>query len=90
MEERASSRHTITLDKREKLSASGVMDVLSFDEENIVAQTDKGMLVIRGSNLHINNLNLDKGDLSVDGNISSLSYEEESMGGSGFLRRLFK
>ncbi len=90
MEERASSRHTITLDKREKLSASGVMDVLSFDEENIVAQTDKGMLVIRGSNLHINNLNLDKGDLSVDGNISSLAYEEEGMGGSGFLRRLFK
>ncbi len=90
MEERTSSRHTITLDKREKLSASGVTDVLSFDEENIVAQTDKGMLVIRGSDLHINSLDLDKGELSVDGNVTCLSYEEESMGGSGFLRRLFK
>ncbi len=90
MEERASSRHTITLDKREKLTASGVTDVLSFDEENIVAQTDKGMLIIHGHNLHIINLNPEKGELSADGNITSLSYEEESLSGSGLWRRLFK
>lgn len=90
MEERASSRHTITIDKRERLSASGVTDVLSFDEENIVAQTDKGILVIHGRNLHISNLNPDKGELSAEGIITSLSYEEESMGKSGFWGRLFK
>ncbi len=90
MEERASSRHTITIDKREKLSASGVTDVLSFDEENIVAQTDKGILIIQGHNLHINNLNPDKGELAAEGTITSLSYEEEGLTKSGLWGRLFK
>ncbi len=90
MEERTSSRHTITIDKREKISASGVTDVLSFDEENIVAQTDKGILIIHGRNLHINNLNPDRGELAAEGIVTSLSYEEEGPGRSGFWGRLFK
>lgn len=84
------SRHTITLDNREKLNITGVTDVLSYDEENIVAQTEKGILIIRGDNLHIANLNTDKGTLTADGNISSLTYDNEQEFKGSLLSRIFK
>lgn len=85
-----SSKHTINLDNREKLVATGITDILSFDEENIVAQTENGILVIRGYNLHINSLNLEKGSLIADGNVYSLSYDNENSSKGSLLGRLFK
>ncbi|MDO4300898.1 MAG: sporulation protein YabP [Clostridia bacterium] len=85
-----SSKHTINLDNREKLVATGITDILSFDEENIVAQTENGILVIRGYNLHINSLNLEKGSLTADGNVYSLSYDNENSSKRSLLGRLFK
>ena len=64
--------HGLTLNRREKINATGITDVISFDEENIVAQTTLGVLIIRGDKLHINSLNLEKGTLNVDGNILPL------------------
>lgn len=84
------NRHTITLDNREKLAATGVTDILSFDEETIIAQTENGILVIRGCNLHINSLNLEKGSLIADGNVSSLAYDNESGSKGGLWSKLFK
>lgn len=89
MEEKL-SKHLITIEKREKVCMSGVLDVLSFDEENIVAQTDSGIIILRGYNLHINNLNLDKGDLNIDGTILSLTYDDLPNSKESFLNRLFK
>ncbi len=84
------SRHTIHLDNREKLEAAGITDILSFDEETIVAQTEKGILIIRGDNLHILSLNLEKGILIADGNVSSLAYDNERESKGGMWGRLFK
>ena len=81
--------HSLVLDGRERLSITGVQDVASFDEASIVAQTTMGLLVIRGENLHIERLSLELGELIVDGEVSSLDYEQESGGGGGFFRRLF-
>lgn len=82
--------HTITLDNREKLQASGITDILSFDEETIVAQTNDGILIIRGSNLHITSLNLEKGSLIADGSVTGLNYDNETAQSGGLLSRLFK
>jgi len=83
--------HNIIMEGRERLSISGVEDVESFDEETIVVYTSKGMLIVKGSDLHIEKLSLDGGDLSVEGHIDSLRYEEESSGGGGgLISRLFK
>lgn len=84
------NRHTITLDSREKLNITGVTDVLSYDEENIVAQTEKGILIIRGDNLHIANLNTDKGTLTADGNISGLTYDNEQVSKGSLFGKIFK
>ncbi len=82
---------TLILDNREKLSVTGVVDVESFNEENIIAVTDIGVLVIRGTELHINKLNLDSNELVVEGDIFSLEYTDgENTKSKSFFGKMFK
>ena len=87
---RADLPHNIILEGRERLSISGVEDVESFNEESIVIYTSKGLLLVQGSDLHIEKLSLDGGDLAVEGQVLSLRYEEETRERGGLLSRLFK
>ena len=80
--------HELRLDNRSKLSVSGVSDVESFDETTVVLHTARGVLIIRGENLHLQTLSIDGGQVAVSGTIDSLSYEEPQKTG-GFFRRLF-
>lgn len=81
--------HSLILENRKILTATGVSNVDSFDEQTVVAYTDLGELVIRGSKLHIEKLNIESGELTLDGEISSMSYSESRAAG-GFFTRLFK
>lgn len=81
--------HKLTLDGRKLLTMTGVTDVESFDDEMVVLHTNKGTLVIRGSGLHLQLLSLDGGQVHVDGNVCSMTYEDDLPGGSGFFSRLF-
>ena len=86
-----SMQHRMELDSRERLVVTGVEEVERFDEEEIVMATTAGTLVVGGTGLHIGKLNLDGGELHVDGSIHTLLYEDRVPGSSqgGFLRRLF-
>lgn len=87
------SRHQIIMDRRENISITGVVEVISFDEETICCETEMGILIIKGSNLHVNKLNLDDGELAIDGDIENLGYEDNMMyskGGSSFLSKIFR
>jgi len=79
--------HNLILEARKSLSVSGVIDVPAFDETQIDALTSNGLLCIRGTNLKIENLSKDTGELLVLGEIDSLGYSAASSG--GFLKRLF-
>jgi len=79
----------IILEDRARLSVTGVLDVDSFDDRQIVAKTVKGTLILRGSDLHIDKLSLDTGDLVVTGLVTELGYEETAPSGS-LWQRLFK
>lgn len=81
--------HHIHLDERNALSISGVVEVESFDETTIVMSTSQGDLIVRGNDLHIEQLSLDGGDLKVEGSIDSLTYEERPARG-GFFARLLR
>ena len=83
-------KHSINMEERKRAFITGVTDVLSFDEECIVADTAEGALVFRGRDLHITNLNLDKGELNVDGEFTGISYEETVPFKSGFFGRIFR
>ncbi|TCO71362.1 sporulation protein YabP [Marinisporobacter balticus] len=96
MEERRSTKsksQNIILENREKLSISGVEHVTSFDENTIILETIKGVLTIKGNHLDMNKLNLDDGNVVVEGEIEAMMYSDrDSMGskGIGFLGKMFK
>lgn len=73
---KGSTRHCISIDEREKIVVTGVIDVLSFDEESIIMDTEQGMLILRGEHLHVGKLNLENGEVCVDGLVESLEYSE--------------
>ena len=66
--------HILTLDNRSLLTLTGVEDVAGFDEQTINVRLPDCALVIKGSSLHISKLNLDTGDVVIDGRIGSLQY----------------
>ena len=65
--------HELRLENREKLSVTGVREVESFDENAVVLHTARGVLIIRGENLHLKTLSIDGGQIAVTGTIGSLS-----------------
>lgn len=78
--------HKLTLDRREKLTVSGVTEVVSFDENCVVVGTGLGRLVIQGEGLRLKQLTPEGGNVTVEGKVGSLAYEELRTG--GWLRRL--
>lgn len=86
---RGGTAHTVTMEERERLCISGVEEVESFDETTIVMETVAGVLVVRGSGLHIEQLSLEGGQLQVEGQVESLTYEEDRGSRGGLLARLF-
>ena len=94
MEERQASRqHKIILTNRGTCALNGISDILSFDVNEILLETDMGMLMIRGTDLHVNRLTLEKGEVDISGKIDSLQYSDMAKGvrqGESLLSRLFK
>ena len=76
--------HKIVMTDRNICNISGVCDVLSFDVAEILLETEQGMLMLKGNDLHVSRLMLDKGEVDVDGKIDSLTYSENTgYGGKG-------
>jgi len=69
------AKHRLVVEKRESVAITGVMDVISFDEEQVICETDLGVLILRGAGLHVSNLNLDSGLLDIFGEIEGITYE---------------
>jgi sporulation protein YabP len=82
--------HHVMMEERSSLTVSGVSDVERFDENEIVMTTSRGTLVVAGEQLHIEKLSLDGGDLRVEGEINSLSYEEDRRERGSLLSRLLR
>ena len=95
-EERKNMANTVIqnliLENREKLSISGVLDVLSFDDQIIILETELGMLTVKGENLRINKLSIDTSEVVVEGEISSLAYNDKDFDkkSGSFLSKIFK
>lgn len=68
--------HKIILNNRKNGSFTGVLDVISFDISEILLETEQGMLNVKGKDLHVNRLNLEKGEVDIEGIIESLSYSQ--------------
>lgn len=81
MEERQASRqHRVILTNRGTCALNGISDILSFDVNEILLETEMGMLMIRGIDLHVNRLTLEKGEVDLSGKIDSIQYSDVSKG----------
>lgn len=68
----------LILENRNKLSISGVKDVLSFDDQVVIMETELGLLTVKGDNLKINKLSIDTSEVIIEGEINNLGYSEHS------------
>ena len=68
--------HKLILNNRHTGSFTGILDVLSFDLSEVLLETEMGMLHIKGKDLHVNRLNLEKGEADIEGEIDSMAYSE--------------
>ena len=81
----------LILENREKLNVSGVNDVLSFDDQVVIIETELGLLTVKGENLKINKLNIDTSEVIVEGRIDNLGYSQnQSKNEGGILGKIFK
>ena len=88
MEKDIQQAHELRMSDRAHLSLSGVREVESFDETVIVLSTVRGLLIVRGEKLKLQALSVDGGQVSIQGAIDSISYEE-ARNTQGFFKRLF-
>lgn len=93
MDEIRARTHKVMLENRSAASVSGIQEVVSFDENQIVLDTDMGLLTIKGKGLHVNRLTLEKGETDIEGTVDSLVYssnEAYRRSGESLFSRLFK
>lgn len=82
----------LILENRSKLSISGVLDVLSFDDQVVILETELGLLTVKGENIRINKLSIDTSEVIVEGDISNLSYSDKTSekNKSSLMSKIFK
>ena len=93
MEERGNlSDHSLKLKDRRIGTVTGVQDIKSFDDKEILLFTKAGKLLIKGEQLHIKGLDLEKEEALIEGKINSLSYitRNKPVSKESLLKRMFR
>lgn len=94
MEERVATKgHKIIVQDRSGGSITGVIDVISFDTKEILLMTELGVLMIKGDDLHVKRLSVEKGEAEITGKVDSMTYSEMKSAGEtagNLIGRLFK
>ena len=90
-DEKRRSRHTVSIDERERIRMGGVLEVLSFDEEGVMLETECGLMMLKGTGLHMGKLDLDAGEVTVEGLFDSITYSDGTLSDKhSFLGKLFR
>jgi sporulation protein YabP len=83
--------HNVIMENRKTLMISGVTDVDNFNDRTIVIYTCMGELVVQGRDLHVNSMSVETGDMSIEGDIWSLTYgDKDKKGPVSFFGKLFR
>lgn len=81
----------ILVENRSKVTITGVEQVESFNDNTIILTTVKGGIVIKGENLNVGKLNIDNGNINIEGNINGINYSDKSLGQKGnIIGKIFK
>ncbi len=90
MQENVFNESNIFIENRAKTRITGVIDVDNFDDFNISVKTDKGYIIIGGEELKINKLDVESGELHIEGKFNSLIYNENVKNEGSIFNRIFK
>ncbi len=85
--------HEVVLKHREDCKITGVEEVISFDEKAVTADTQMGMICVKGENLHVKRVSLDTGELEIEGMVCSIQYQtnqRKGKKGENFVKRLVR
>lgn len=69
----------VILENRKKLTLTGIKDVLSFDDEIIVLESELGLLNVKGRDLKVNKISVETGDVIIEGTIKMFEYSDKDM-----------
>ena len=85
------SEHIVSMNNRGTLKASGVEDIVSFDDMTVILVTCDGVMTVEGENLRIIKLCVETGDIHIEGRVSAIYYtESENKKDGGFFNKMFK
>ena len=94
MEEKLGTRpHKCIIQNRMLTNITGVREVVSFDENQVVLDTDMGLLTLKGKELHVSRLTVEKGEVDLEGSVDSMVYssnEAYRKSGQSMFQRLFR
>lgn len=93
MEQASNKSHKLTMVNRKGLNLTGINDVISFDMNEVLLESSQGMLLIKGNDLKVGRVQLELGEVDVDGVVESLIYSEVSSyakKGQSLLKRMFR
>lgn len=86
-------QHKMSMTNRRNCALTGVMDVIAFDENEVILETDMGILLLKGKGLHVKRLSLEQGEVDLEGKLDSFLYSEQkgmAAKGESFWGKLFK
>ncbi len=85
------NNHHILVRNRESLEITGISKIDSLNDETFVLETIFGQMIISGSNLEMRNLNIDKGELFISGQVNVIEYHDKAKKkNEGIMNKLFK
>lgn len=85
--------HKLSMDNRKRLTLTGIKDVVSFDLTRVLLESTLGMIHIKGSDIKVTRLSLEKGEVDIEGTVDSIVYSDvKDYGekGKSILKRMFK
>ena len=85
--------HKISLNNRLSGSMTGIREVISFDGGEVILDTEQGVMIVKGEDLHVTRLTLDKGEVEINGRIDGILYtenEDKKRERGSFLAKLFQ
>ncbi len=85
------TEHNAILENREKLQLSGVTAIDSFDDRAVVLYTSCGQLTILGRNLQMQQISVETGDVTVEGEVQAMRYSDrDRTAPTGLLGRMLR
>lgn len=84
------SSHKLVLDARKEAKITGVDKVISFEPDIVYLITNAGKMKITGKEMHMTNLDIEKGILDLTGKVDCLCYMSDKDSGTFSFKRLFK